>query len=128
MLCASRSSSGPTAISCSSSARLNPEERASASRSVRAFRRSRSTPRPASVTDRITRRPSSGSEARASERGTGGRPAAVEAGERRRLGQAELIARGYLTQAPEQQSDAQAERRRDLLGVDLLDGDFISLV
>jgi len=51
-----------------------------------------------------------------------------EAGERRRLGQAELIARGYLTQAPEQQSDAQAERRRDLLGVDLLDGDFISLV
>ena len=60
------------------------------------------------------------------ERGRRGWAAAVEPGERRALRQRELVARGDLTQPPQQQADAEPERRSDLGRVERL-GDFISL-
>ena len=119
---------------------MNPADRAWASCSVRAFRLSRSTARPASVTDRTTRLPSRGSGRRstrprassaasvapidcglicsslASALGVAGPPRSRRA--RAELsGKRELALDLHLAQPPQQQADAHPERRGHLADV-----------
>ena len=149
MLCASRSSSGAAAASCLSSAAVNPADRAWAICSVRAPRLFRSNSRPAPVTDRTTRLPSAGSgvpldqpaclqrgERRPhglradllhlGQRARGGRAGAVQPGEGRAFRHGEVVIGAHLAQAPQQQADADPQRRRDVVHVQFL-GHIVSL-